>query len=125
MALGGGVAGHQGHADQIKPDQRSGEEERMQCEECQTTLWKAGEMAPAGRYIRLGDASGRVLVLEQPGVLPAAFDGHIALYHQAGFLCACMQPGAEDLLLSQVDGEGSREQGADSPGQMSRERTSQ
>ena len=75
----------------------------MQCEECQTTLWKAGELAPVGRYIRLGDTSGRVLVLEQPGILPAAFDGHIALYHQAGFRCACMQPGSGDLALSQGD----------------------
>ena len=70
----------------------------MQCEECQTTLWKAGEMAPAGRYIRQGDASGRVLALEQPGFLPAAFDGHIALYHQAGFQCACMQRVSDDLM---------------------------
>jgi hypothetical protein len=75
----------------------------MQCEECKTTLWKAGEMAPAGRYIRLGDVSGRVLVLEQPGPLPAAFDGHIALYHQAGFLCTCMQRSVDDLALPQVE----------------------
>lgn len=93
----------------------------MQCEECQTTLWKAGEMAPAGRYIRLGDASQRVLVLEQPGILPAAFDGHIALYHQAGFLCACMQPGSGDLLLPQADGGVVDEQGSGSPRQTSRE----
>lgn len=89
----------------------------MQCEECQTTLWKAGEIAPAGRYIRLGDTSQRVLVLEQPGILPAAFDGHIALYHQAGFLCACMQPSSGGLQLPQADGDGSRERGADSPRQ--------
>lgn len=93
----------------------------MQCEECQTTLWKAGEMAPAGRYIRLGDVSGQVLVLEQPEVLPAVFDGHIALYHQAGFRCACMQPGSNGLMLPQADGEGSRERGSGSCEQTSRE----
>lgn len=70
----------------------------MQCDECQTTLWKAGEMAPAGQYIRLGDESKRILVMERPGLLPAAFDGHIAIYHQAGFLCACIQPRSEDLV---------------------------
>ena len=39
-----------------------------------------------------------MLVLEQPGLLPAVFDGHIALYHQAGFRCACMQPDSGDLM---------------------------
>lgn len=115
MVHGGGAAGYQSHDDQIEPEQHSGKEGQMQCEECQTTLWKAGEMAPAGRYIRLGDTSQRVLVLEQPGILPAAFDGHIALYHQAGFLCACMQLGSGDLMLPQVDRDASRERGADSP----------
>lgn len=103
MVHDGGAAGYPGHADQMEPDQHSGEEEHMQCEECQTTLWKAGELAPAGRYIRLGDTSGRVLVLEQPGILPAAFDGHIALYHQAGFLCACMQPSSGDRVHPQAE----------------------
>ena len=103
MVPDGRLAECQGHNDQIAPDQHSGKEMRMQCEECQTTLWKAGEMAPAGRYLRLGDDSQRVLVLEQSGFLPAAFDGHIALYHQAGFLCACMQPGSGDLALPQAD----------------------
>jgi hypothetical protein len=93
----------------------------MQCEECQTTLWKAGEIAPAGRYIRLGDTSGRVLVLEQSGPLPAAFDGHIALYHQAGFRCACMQPGSADMMLPQADGEVMGKRGAGSPEQTSSE----
>ena len=75
----------------------------MQCEECGSSLWKAGETAPAGRYMRIGDASQRVLVLDQPGRLPAAFDGHIALYHQVGFLCACMQ--RDSLAPRQNQGE--------------------
>lgn len=120
-----GTTRTQVHDDQIEPDQDSGKEGRMQCEECQTTLWKAGEMAPAGRYIRLGDASGRVLVLEQPGLLPAAFDGHIALYHQAGFRCACMQPGSGDLVPPQADGGVLGERGSGSPRHESREGGSQ
>jgi hypothetical protein len=75
----------------------------MHGEECQTTLWKVDEMAPAGRYIRLGDVSQRVLALPQPGLLPAAFDGHGALSHSAGFLCACMQRHLDDLALPQAD----------------------
>ena len=78
----------------------------MQCEECGSILWKAGETAPAGRYMRIGDAFQRVLVLDQPGPLPAAFDGHIALYHQAGFLCACMQRDSQDPARPPTEPEG-------------------
>lgn len=88
----------------------------MQCEECGATLWKAGEMVPAGRYMRLGDASQRVLVLPQPGRLPATFDGRVALYHPAGFLCACMQPGSVDRVLPQAERGISEEQRSASSG---------
>ncbi|HZT98050.1 MAG TPA: hypothetical protein VFA10_00210 [Ktedonobacteraceae bacterium] len=29
----------------------------MQCEECQRPLWKAGEVVPAGRYVRVDEQS--------------------------------------------------------------------
>lgn len=63
----------------------------MRCEECGTQLWRAGEIAPAGRYVRIDDLFLHVITLDQPGPLPGAFDGHRTLYHDAGFLCPCTQ----------------------------------
>ena len=68
----------------------------MHCEECGTRLWRAGEIAPAGRYVRLDDPFSQVITLDQPGPLPGAFDGHRTLYHQAGFLCPCMPQAPQD-----------------------------
>ena len=50
------------------------------CEECQLRIWKAGELAPAGVYIRVDDKSYRTIVLEHEDRLPATFDAHVALY---------------------------------------------
>jgi hypothetical protein len=61
----------------------------MQCEECQMPLWKAGEVVPAGTYVRVDDRSYRAVTLEREGPLPATFDGHVALYCTAAW--ACMQ----------------------------------
>lgn len=61
----------------------------MQCEECQTPLWKAGEVVPAGTYVRVDDRSYRAVTLKQEGPLPATFDGHVALYCTSA--CRCMQ----------------------------------
>ncbi len=61
----------------------------MQCEECQMPLWKAGEVVPAGTYVRVDDRSYRAVTLEREGPLPATFDGHVALYCTAA--CTCMQ----------------------------------
>lgn len=71
------------------PDRKpeSASEDFFRCEECQTLLWKAGEIVPAGIYTRVDDRSYRAVVLEQEGPLPATFDGHIALYCTSA--CAC------------------------------------
>ena len=61
----------------------------MQCEECQMPLWKAGEVVPAGTYVRVDDRSYRAVTLEQDGSLPATFDGRVALYCTSA--CRCMQ----------------------------------
>jgi hypothetical protein len=59
----------------------------LQCEECQMPLWKAGEVVPAGTYVRVDDRSYRTVILNQEGLLPATFDGHVALYCTSA--CAC------------------------------------
>lgn len=58
----------------------------MQYEEQQVSIWKAGELVPAGIYIRIDDASYRKVLLRQAGHLPASFDGHIACYRAAARL---------------------------------------
>lgn len=62
----------------------------MYCEECGAQLWRAGEVAPSGRYVRVDDPFARVITLDQPGPLPGAFNGHRTLYHQAGSCCTCL-----------------------------------
>lgn len=71
------------HIREAAPD----EEEHLRCEECQMSLWKAGEVAPAGTYVRVDDRSYRAVILNQEGPLPATFDGHAALYCTSA--CAC------------------------------------
>lgn len=61
----------------------------MQCEECQIPVWKAGEVVPAGTYVRVDDRSYHAVMLEREGPLPATFDGHIAFYCTSA--CACKQ----------------------------------
>ncbi|HZR39505.1 MAG TPA: hypothetical protein VFB12_05270 [Ktedonobacteraceae bacterium] len=65
----------------------SNEEVHLRCEECQMPLWKAGEVVPAGTYVRVDDRSYRSVILNQVGSLPATFDGHVALYCTSA--CAC------------------------------------
>jgi hypothetical protein len=48
--------------------------------EFQVDIWKAGEIAPAGTYVRIDEPSYRVILLECEGPLPATFDGHVAFY---------------------------------------------
>ncbi len=52
----------------------------MWYDEHQVTLWKAGEVAPAGIYLRVDDESYRVVILENEERLPVTFDGHVAMY---------------------------------------------
>jgi hypothetical protein len=59
----------------------------LRCEECQMPLWRAGEVVPAGTYVRVDDRTYRTAILDQEGPLPATFDGHIALYCTSA--CAC------------------------------------
>lgn len=55
----------------------------MDGEEYGVQVWQAGESVPAGIYLRVDNHSYRAIVLEQPGPLPASYDGHIAYYCQA------------------------------------------
>ena len=49
--------------------------------EIQIDIWKAGEIAPAGTYVRIDELSYHVVILDCEGPLPATFDGHVAYYH--------------------------------------------
>ena len=60
----------------------------MKCDECQQTLWKAGEVVPASVYARVDDDSYHLVTLEQEGLLPASFDGHTAWYCSSACHCA-------------------------------------
>ncbi len=55
----------------------------MQHDGCQAPVWKAGEVVPAGTYVRIDDESYRKVTLQQTGPLPASFDGHVAYYRAA------------------------------------------
>jgi hypothetical protein len=61
------------------------------CDECGTTLYPAGQLVPAGIYLRVDDGSFQRLRLVTGGTLPASMDGHVALYRAAAAPCACQQ----------------------------------
>jgi len=61
----------------------------MTCEECETQLWRAGEIAPPGIYMRADNMLAQPLVLKQADWLPASLDGHVALYRSAQPGCLC------------------------------------
>jgi len=71
----------------------------MYCEECGTPIWPAGAIVPAGTYVRIDDASHRVVTLDHPGPLPAMFDGRIALYRAAPAICGCVTPASATEAL--------------------------
>jgi hypothetical protein len=52
----------------------------MWFDEFHVPVWKAGEVAPAGTYVRIDNRSYQRITLEQEGPLPASFDGHRARY---------------------------------------------
>lgn len=60
-----------------------------QCDECGTRLYQAGELAPAGTYLRVDDGSFLRLSLSAGDALPASFDGRVALYRSAAAPCVC------------------------------------
>jgi hypothetical protein len=64
----------------------------MQRDEYQIPLWKAGELAPAGTYVRIDDLSYKVVILQQKELLPATFDGHIAVYRATTFTASKLHP---------------------------------
>ena len=66
----------------------------MRCDECEARLYEAGEVVPAGNYVRVDDSSSRVFVLDRDGPLPPAWDGHVALYRLAASTCACARRAA-------------------------------
>lgn len=61
----------------------------MRCEECGTALFEAGDVVPAGDYLRVDDGSFSRIAMARRGPIPASFDGHVAEYRSAGAVCAC------------------------------------
>ncbi len=45
-------------------------------------LYRAGQLAPPGRYRRVGAPSSRIVILENIDFLPASCDGHVAEYYR-------------------------------------------
>jgi hypothetical protein len=60
----------------------------MRCEECDAPLWRAGDDAPPGVYVRIDIPLEHRVILLSGERLPASFDGHIAIYRAAGCTCA-------------------------------------
>ena len=77
------------------------EEVRLRCEECQMPLWKAGEVVPAGTYVRVDDRSYCAVILDLEGPRPSTFDGHVALYCTSA--CACRDQAHRKLAADRED----------------------
>ncbi len=69
----------------------------MQNEGYLAPVWKAGELVPAGTYVRIDDESSRQITLFMAGPLPASFDGHVACYSVA----ACIQVQQQELVRAE------------------------
>jgi hypothetical protein len=69
-------------------------------EEYQMLVWKAGEIVPAGTYVRIDDLSYRIITLDRQGPLPATFDGHVALYSFSPAICSEVKPGEQPMITS-------------------------
>ncbi len=70
----------------------------MHCEECNAPLWRAGDAAPPGNYVRIDSPAQEIIALRQGETLPPSFDGHIALYRPSGRACCHTCTPASDLL---------------------------
>jgi len=46
------------------------------------SLYTAGQLVPPGRYLRVDAYPAIEIILDQPDVLPASFDGHVAVYQR-------------------------------------------
>ena len=77
----------------------------MRCEECGSPVWRAGEIAPAGTYLRIDRAPYQRVRLLVDGPLPATFDGHSALYRTAGITCSCMKRASAQPISHVAQGE--------------------
>ena len=55
----------------------------MWFDEARVRVWQAGEIAPAGVYVRIDNRSYQRVHLPQEGPIPASFDGKRALYRAA------------------------------------------
>jgi hypothetical protein len=71
----------------------------MQHDEYHLPLWKAGEVVPAGVYVRVDDQSYKMVTLQQKEPLPATFDGHIALYRASTQISSALHPSVRTHLL--------------------------
>jgi hypothetical protein len=69
------------HDDEAATD----ETKYLQCEECQVPLWKAGEVVPAGTYVRVDDRSYR------PVILRSSIKGNRCRQHLMG-MWRCIVP---------------------------------
>lgn len=63
----------------------------MNAEEHGVHVWRAGDIVPAGTYLRVDNNSFRTIVLTQEGRLPASYDGHVALYCRSPAVCLMNQ----------------------------------
>lgn len=54
-------------------------------------IYTAGQMAPPGRYVRRDVYPPVEVILDQPGILPASLDGHVAIYERAGSVTGAME----------------------------------
>lgn len=54
-------------------------------------IYTAGQMAPPGRYVRRDVYPPVEVILDQPGILPASLDGHVAIYERAGSAIGAME----------------------------------
>ena len=74
----------------------------MRCEECDAPLWRAGELAPAGNYVRIDSPVQEVVTLSPGEYLPASFDGRIAVYRTSGRSC-CTTLTHSDLPIAEIN----------------------
>jgi hypothetical protein len=49
-------------------------------------VYTAGQIAPPGRYVRVDRPSAVEIILEEPGILPASLDGHVAVYERVSMI---------------------------------------
>lgn len=81
----------------------------MQCDECGGSLYHAGDLVPAGTYLRIDDGSFRRIVLQHAGALPATFGGHVAEYRDDTRPCLCVERQLTDGAVERAVSAGGRD----------------